>query len=383
MLVVLADLFRDLWAEPAPEMPRRSRLDGVLIVALVAAGLADGLLSSEVAWPLITIPLMTALPLVLYWRHTHPVSVAAIVFGCYSVLHGAMLASGTASTFLNGGLIAATIYTLARWASGRQAIIGLLLAVAGTAIAGSTGVLREVAGAIGLPLFITLVLLLGVAMRLWSSRESARLSEAKMSERNRIARELHDTIAHHVSAIAIQAQGGQEILMTDPQAALGALAVIEREASLTLDEMRLILGVLRDDGPPDLRPNRGIEDIVRLADEREGSPKVEVSMSGDLKGLSPSVESALFRLAQEAVTNARRHGKHVRNVAVNVCGSDDGVRLRVSDDGQLVGQAKSGYGLLGMSERASLLGGECVAGPSRSGRGWIVSASLPRNVKST
>ncbi len=377
-----ADVLRDLWAEPAPEPPARRGWDTAIIGTLVGAGLLDGLLSTEVAWPTITIPVMMVLPLALRWRHSHTLAVAAVVFGTYSVLHGAMLAAGVTSTFLNAGVIIVSVYTLARWASGRDAIIGLGMATVGTAFAGSTEVLRELSGAVGLPTFIGLFALAGVAIRLWSSRGAARLSEAKMMERNRIARELHDTIAHHVSAIAVQAQGAQEILDGDPETARAALATIEQQASLTLAEMRLILGVLRDHKPDDLFPRAGIEDIARLADSSGGSPQVEVALSGDLEHVSPSVGSAVFRLTQEAITNARRHARNATLVAVDVVGSGDRIQVTVTDDGQPTSGTGPGYGLLGMTERATLMGGECHAGPSDSG-GWVVKASLPRTGRST
>ncbi len=376
---MVSAVVRDLWAEPAPEPSRSSKVDKILIPLLVAIGIIDGVLSAEVGWPVVTIPLMSALPLALIWRHTRPLPVAMAVFGSYAALHGAMLIAGVSSTFLNGGLIAVTVYTLARWASGRDAIIGLGFAAVGTALAGSTGVLREFSGVVGLPGFVTIWMLLGVALRLWSTREAARLSEARMSERNRIARELHDTIAHHVSAIAIQAQGGQEIVLTDPQAAQSALGVIEKEASSTLAEMRLILGVLRTEAPAELRPSRVIADIAGLADDSIGPPRVEVLMSGDLENVSPSVAAALFRLAQEAVTNSRRHARHATKVEVEILGTDSQIAMTVTDDGQPVAQNRSGYGLLGMVERATLLGGDCSAGPANTDKGWVVTATMPRN----
>lgn len=374
--------FRDLWAEPAPDADDRSWLDGALIVLLMALGLLDGLLSGDVGWPWVAIPLMVITPIVLFWRRSSTLLVAIVVFSVYSVLHGAMLLAGVTSTTLNVALIGVTVYTLARWASGREALIGLAIATVGTALAGSTGLLREAFGAVGLSSVVASFVLAGVAVRLWSSRGLTRLSEAKMAERNRIARELHDTVAHRVSAIAIQAQGGQEMLATNPAAAGNALTIIEQQASLTLSEMRLILGVLRDHDPTDLSPNAGIADVAGLADTSTDDLDVTVTMSGDLDDISSSVESAVFRLAQEAVTNARRHGSGATRVEVDVVGSRSHVELTVRDDGSPNLQVNPGYGLLGMAERASLLGGRCEAGPSRSG-GWIVEASLPRNGRSS
>lgn len=374
---MVTDRLRELWTEPAPpEISVESRLDNFLIPSLVLLGLADGLLSDDVGWAIITVPVMMLLPLVLHWRHRHLLWVTGTVFGVYTILHAAMLIAGVSSTFLNAGVIVVCLYTLARWASGRQAIIGLGFAAVGTGFAGSTAMLRTWEGAIGLPGFVSICLLAGVAVRFGSARDAAQMSEAKMYERNRIARELHDTVAHHVSAIAVQAQGAQEILTKDPAAAGEALRIISEQASITLTEMRLILGVLRDENDDSLAPAPGFTELTRLATNGGAGPIVEVSLAGKLDHLSHSVETAVFRIAQEAVTNARRHARNPTKVKVEVFGSDDDISLTVCDDGAPTGQSGSGYGLLGMSERASLLGGEFHAGPSPSD-GWVVRATFP------
>ncbi len=375
---VATDFLRDLWAEPAPsDPPSRSRWDKAIVPGLMAGGLAEGLLASDVGWPVVTIAVVMATPLALLWRRTHPLRTAIIVFSAYAALHAAMLIAGVTSTTVNFGVIALSVYALVRWASGRHAIIGLGVAIAGTAIAGSTGDLRQQEGAIGVPVVLIVVLLIGFAIRSMRDRRAARIREAKMSERNRIARELHDTVAHHVSAIAVQAQGGQEVISTDPRAAAEALAVIEEAASMTLAEMRKMVGALRDDEPPELAPHRGLDDVVRIGESSGPGPRVDVELSGDLKNLSQSLEAGLFRLTQEAVTNARRHARHATRVAVRVDGSASDVHLTVSDDGDPSVRNGSGYGLVGMAERAALLGGTLDAGPAPN-RGWIIEATLPR-----
>jgi signal transduction histidine kinase len=375
---VVANVLRDLWGEPAPpERPARTPIDRITVALLVGLSLADGLTSAEVGWPTISIPLMMALPIALFWRTTHLLATTGFVFGVYAVLHGAMLVAGVPGQFLNGGLMAVVVYSLARWGSGPEAAFGFGLVAIGAGVAGSTGVLHEPGGIVGLPLFIGLIASTGIAVRLWSSRAAARLSETKMVERNRIARELHDTVAHHVSAIAVQAQGAQEILHSDTDAAAAALSVIEKEASLTLAEMRLILGVLRDDGPAALAPQPGIDDIARLAQSSDSGPAVDVDLSGDLDHLSPSIGAGLFRMAQEAVTNARRHAQQATHVGIRIVGSESRVEMTVIDNGGPSSPVGSGYGLLGMAERATLLGGEVKAGPAPDG-GWVVKASLPR-----
>ena len=377
--VVLTNIVRDVWAEPAsPDPPDTSRWDKVVVPVLMVGGLAEGLLSSNVGWPAATIAVAMVVPVALLKRRTHPLRTAMIVFGAYAVLHAAMLVAGVTSTVVNFGVIALSVYALARWASGRDAIIGMGVAIVGTAVAGSTGDLRRQDGAIGVPVVLIVVVLIGFAIRSMRDRRAAGIREVKMSERNRIARELHDTVAHHVSAIAVQAQGAQEVLSTDPEAAAEALAVIEEAASLTLAEMRKMVGVLRDGERPELVPQRGLDDIVRIGRTAGPGPRVDVELSGDLNDLSPSLEAGLFRLTQEAVTNARRHSRHATSVAVRVVGGASNVHLTVTDDGDPSMRSSSGYGLIGMTERASLLGGTFQAGPA-SNRGWIIEATLPRS----
>ena len=225
----------------------------------------------------------------------------------------------------------------------------------------------------------TLVAAVGVAVRYQDKEHHRGLDQVKLFEREQLARELHDTVAHHVSAIAIRAQAGRVVAASDPAAALDALAVIEEEASRTLAEMRAMVGALRQGEEPDLAPQRGVADIERLATGGAG-PRVDVELSGDLDGLRPSVDATLYRLAQESITNARRHARHATRIEVTVHGDEDCVRLTVGDDGDAGAfdpRSSSGFGLLGMAERAKLLGGTLEAGPSRN-RGWTVQAVLPR-----
>jgi signal transduction histidine kinase len=162
---------------------------------------------------------------------------------------------------------------------------------------------------------------------------------------------------------------------------LDALAVVEKEASRALTEMRTIVGALRRGKQSDLTPQPGVADIERLAKSTGNAPQVDVTVTGDVDELPPSVNAALYRLAQESVTNALRHARHATLVHVVVDGNDDSVRLTVWDDGErrpADTSSSSGFGLLGMAERARLLGGAFEAGPHRDG-GWTVYAELPKS----
>jgi signal transduction histidine kinase len=197
-----------------------------------------------------------------------------------------------------------------------------------------------------------------------------------------LARELHDIVAHHVSAVAVQAQAGRVVAASRPEAAVEALWVIEQEASRALEEMRSMVGSLRRGDQADLRPQQGVRDLCRLERLDEGSvPRVKVTLAGELDELRPSVDAACFRLAQEGVTNALRHARRASEVQVRVDGGRDLVRLTVVDDGEagnVPTPAASGFGLIGMAERAELLGGTFDAGPNAGG-GWTVEATLPRH----
>ena len=271
-------------------------------------------------------------------------------------------------------------YSLFRWGSGREMAVGIGVLVAVWVI-GITTDPGPVSDAIGGLLVLALTAAVGAMVRFRGTARQRELEEVKLREREQLARELHDTVAHHVSAIAVQAQAGRVVAATRPGAALEALAVIEEAASRTLREMRTMVGALRGSDEPELAPQQGVADIERLARTASGLMVVEVDLSGDLDDLRPAVDAAIYRIVQESITNATRHARNASRVGVSVVGTDDGVRLTVCDDGDTVhvdGGTPTGYGLLGMTERAKLLGGTLEAGPRPEG-GWAIVATLPRS----
>ena len=143
-----------------------------------------------------------------------------------------------------------------------------------------------------------------------------------------------------------------------------------------------MVGTLRQGGggPSDRAPQQGVRDIERLTRSTGPGPRIDLELVGDLADLRPSVDSAGYRLAQEAITNVLRHARHPTRVRVQVVGDRDCVRLTVDDDGRggAGGMPTSGFGLVGMAERVKLLGGTFEAGP-RAGGGWTVRAELPRH----
>ena len=183
-----------------------------------------------------------------------------------------------------------------------------------------------------------------------------------------------------MSGIAIQAQAGRAIAASHPERAIEVLATIEDAATRTLTELRAIVGVLRAHRQTGFTPQPGVAEVEQLATDGQAHLCVEVVLGGELGDLSPAVGAAIYRLAQESITNARRHARHASRVTVTVTGGADQVRLTVDDDGSPVTASRGpgGYGLVGMRERATLLGGTFHAGPA-AGRGWRVDANLPRS----
>lgn len=366
-------LLRSVWREPRPPgAPARVRRDWALVAVLVPLALVEGVLRTDLAWRGVTVAMTVLLVPTLLWRRTHPLPMVVIGFGATALV--TLLTAGESDEPATLAHQLILIYALFRWGSGREAVLGLVPIGLSMAAALGTGRLApaDTAGALAV---VLAALALGVAFRYRARARMRELEQAKLLERERLARDLHDTVAHHISAMAIRAQAGLATAGTRPEAATEALRVIEAEAARALDEMRAMVRLLRHDDRGE--PVRGIADLPELANG-EG-PAVDVAVCGDLGGLSPSVGAAIYRLAQESVTNARRHARHATRIEVRVEADDTSVHLRVSDDGD-GGPARrqEGYGLMGMKERAGLLGGTCVAGPG-PGRGWTVTAVLPRS----
>src|SRR3954447_15191326 len=357
---VLRDIVRTAWAEPRPSAaPARVWRDWGLVGGLVPAALLEGALRSDVIWRPVAIALALLLVWPLLWRRTKPLAMLAIVFGALIVLNIVSMVADAKSVGLYTSIYVLLLpYALFRWGSGREVLLGLPIILVTYAL-GIAADYTTVGEAVGGTVFGLFPAALGAAVRFQVSYQGRQQDQVKLHERAELARELHDTVAHHVSAIAIRAQAGRVVAATDPDAALDALRVIEEEASRALTEMRLMVGALRDAEEASLVPQPGVGDIERLARSVSDGPKVTVALSGDLDDLQPAVGAAVFRLAQESITNAVRHARHATRVDVSVEGQRDYVRLTVADDGDAATGVRGplGYGLVGMTERATILGG--------------------------
>jgi len=371
-------ILRSAWNDPRPPgAPVRVWRDWVLVAVLTSGAVLEGALRPGLPFRALSVAVTVGLIATLLWRRTRPLLMVLIVFVGVAVLLD--LTVGAVPQMYSGACVLMLPYALFRWGSGSEAVVGagiMFGKVGGTALPGVT---RPASVALGFA-FLFSAMALGAVVRFRAIVRMNELDQVKLLERERLARDLHDTVAHHVSAIAIRAQAGLATAQSQPDAAVEALRVIEAEASRTLAEMRGMVRILRRDEPAALAPNGSIADLEHLARSDGASPSVDVAISGNVADVPPSVGAAVYRLAQESVTNARRHARNATRIAVRVAADESAVCLRVSDDGDtgLLRLAGSpGYGLVGMIERARLLGGSCDAGPDPGG-GWTVTAVLPR-----
>ncbi len=373
---------RGLWAEPALLPPAGTgRRDRWLVALLLPASVAEGLVRADVVWPVWHIALACVVVLTLLWRGRHPLAMLIVGFGTQTVA-GVVpaLAGAPYSVLTTTACVLLLPYSLARWGSGRAVVLGLVLLLA--AHLGREPLYGESGASIGLGVgFLLLPAALGAAVRFWVRARWREGEQIRMLERERLARDLHDTVAHHVSGIIIQARAGRMIAPGDPARAAEMFGAVEEAASRSLAEMRALVSVLRteQDGA-EREPAPGIADLEGLA-TGVGTP-VDVSISSGLADIGGPPSGVVFRVAQEAVTNARRHALEPSRIRVDVRRDGEAVLVRVDDDGRTPrrGLRGQGYGLVGMRERVGLLGGTFEAGPSPGG-GWTVHAVIPLRVE--
>jgi signal transduction histidine kinase len=223
--------------------------------------------------------------------------------------------------------------------------------------------------------------------RLEREREE-RAAQAVAEERLRIARELHDVVAHSMSVIAVQSGVGHHVIDTRPDQAREALAAIETTSRAALVEMRRLLGVLRteDDASAQLTPAPGLGDLPDLVEQvRAGGVETTVSVTGEPTAIGPGVDLSAYRIVQEALTNVIKHGGTLADVLLDY--RPDGLVVQVSDrsapgavppvrDGSGGADGSTGHGIIGMRERVAVYGGSFEAGPVPGG-GYRVTARLP------
>jgi signal transduction histidine kinase len=366
---------------------------GAGLIAVAAWG-SPRLIGSEAvagpSWLLALLPLLLGAPLVL--RRRAPLLMWLVIWASITLLF--LLADnslrGLAFTFV----LFAAAYSLGAHASFRRAVAGLVLTAPVIAVLSHRGELAltfpqgEQGGHAGVTLASLQLLAFWLAgVFVHARRQAVSLSahsaalqrqaeQATAAERARIARELHDIVAHHLSVIVLQAAGAR----AQGKPAGTTLEKIENSARQALAETRRLLGVLRDpDEETGLAPQPGIGDLDALAAsvQAAGLP-VNLVISGDRAALPAAVDVSVYRIVQEALTNALKHAGPARADVTIGCAPDT-VTIEITDNG--IGEPgpltpADGHGLAGMRERAAVFGGELAAGP-RPGGGFGVRARLP------
>lgn len=245
-------------------------------------------------------------------------------------------------------------------------------------------------GRLSVTIGLTVVAIAVDAVGAWERARSAFAAQAEranterdrrtvLEERARIAREMHDVVAHHMSMIAVQAETAQFRLADLPASARAEFDALSAAARDAMKEMRSLLGVLRDDRPAERIPQPQLSDLSELVAMAEHSgARVKMSLSTTTDSVPPNVGVCLYRIAQEALTNASRHSPGSA-ISITLDRLEDKMLLRISNDrGSSVGPEKKhpeGHGLVGMRERVAALGGSLSAGPTAEG-GFIVTATL-------
>jgi signal transduction histidine kinase len=371
-----------------------SVFDWLLTLALLAVALAEvatGTYPGPMALATI-VQVASVLPVAV--RRLAPVvaiAIGALVMLPYTLLFGAANSLAGAATLL------VLVYAVGRYADPRGLIAGTAMGLLVIVELGIGGRLATPEDWVYVLIIYGVALGLGVALRVQVRRSTAlavvadraqreqesRAQAAVHDERARIARELHDVVAHNVGLIVLQAGGARSVLATDPDRARAALHQVEETGRQTLAEMRHLVGILRVDDGADRQPLAGLARLPALMDEaRAGGLTVELDVDGAVVDLPAGLELTAFRLIQEALTNVRKHAPASR-ARVHLGYEPDQLRIEVRDDGgpSKVGRGSakppgSGHGLIGMRERVRLYDGRMQAGPLPGG-GFRVEATLP------
>ncbi len=381
-------------------VPHGFRADALIAACLLALGQAElwggwraggdgpafngSRLAETVLIALVTLPVA--------WRRRRPVLAAAVV--CVALAIHVLFVSPEVS-FLAGLLpFAVMIYSLASWGPARTRLLGLAGVIATQVVLASQIAEMRSTGEI---LFGTFVIAgtwfvgdLARAHRQRASSSAARAREleaeraewrraAIAEERGRIARELHDVIAHSVSLMGVQAGAARTQLESHPERAREALHAVEATARESVRELRLLLGVLREGDPqPGLEPQPGLDQIESLvAQVRSAGLPASLSVEGEARAVPAGVALSAYRIVQEALTNTVKHAGDA-SAQVRVRYSTEAVEVEIRDNGagEAARNGGRGHGLIGMRERAALYGGTLEAGSDADG-GFAVRAWLP------
>jgi signal transduction histidine kinase len=376
-------------------LARRYGFDAlIVVVALETAVAAAGAGSSGDAprttrW--FTVPASAAIVLVLLARRRFPFAAPASVWlmgagfsfidGRVATFNGATLAAGLAAALLLGNL-----------ADSVEARLGLVIALAGAAVVVENKPGHQAEEFIFIPVLVAIAWLAGFALHERSEQTEAAEGRAQQAEqereamariavaeeRARIARELHDIVAHSLSVMVLQAGTVRHRLAGDLAEDKSALEDVEEAGRQALVEMRRLLGAMRrDDDERDLKPQPSLASVDALVEQIRGAGlPVHLQIEGEPAPLPTGIELSAYRIIQEGLTNALKHG-HATRADVTLSYSRDALEVEVRDDGR--GRATTdgaGYGLLGIQERVKIYGGTMTA-ETAPGRGFALKTRLP------
>ena len=324
----------------------------------------------------------------LVWRRTHPsfvfVVIAAVAFVQWLLSY----------RLIADGALLVALYTVAAHQSRVRALAAAAVLEVGVIIGSASGILADtwIKSLVFLSGLVMAALLLGITVRIWNDYlswlverterlelerdQQARLAAA--AERARIAREMHDVVAHSIAVMVTLADGAAAVGPTNPAATAETLGEVSATGRQALNDMRRMLGVLRAEDVDDaLAPQPGIEDLPALiARVRSTGLSVELEVEGNTFPFAPTAELTIYRIAQEALTNIMKHAAAASFARVVLRYDRPIVHVSVTDDGRSTSANRAGgHGIAGMRERAAVFGGTLQAGPGEGG-GWVVSTAL-------
>ncbi len=383
--------YRSLVGETLALFARRYLFDALIVLGAIGGTIEVVTTRGDVdsvdgpLWLLVAMVLLMTLPLLA--RRRLPFGAPAFVLvaaGVVSFFEG----EAVPYSFITFLAVLTSAFLLAFLNDRREALLGLLILLS----VGAVVTRNDPDGAVGDYLFTGLIFtaswLAGYALNRRLAQASAieeaarqREEEARWAveeERSRIARELHDVVAHSVSVMTVQAGAVRRLLKPEQEREREALMIVEETGRQALTEMRRLLEMMRAEGESAaLAPQPGIKTLERLVEHvREAGMPVELTVQGEPVELPPGIDLSAYRIVQEALTNALKHAGPARAWVAVRYGVDE-VEVDVENDGRTNGDGDpAGLGLVGMRERVALCGGSLEAGP-RDGGGYRISARLP------
>ncbi len=378
-----------------PHLSRPPRLDLALAAGLVVIAVVEVIANARIDPKPASLLIEIVMAAALAWRRTAPLTASVVVALC-SAADAAIGVSPDVPIIPMVSAVA-LCYALVSFAPLRTAILGNVVLLAG--VLAQIVIAHQSLGNFGFAFtFMMVFWAIGRLVRIRTAQavraqlEIERLQQEAAErerqiaadERARIAHEMHDVIAHSVSVMVVQAGGIQQVIRKDPGAAEAALDQVQAVGRQAITDLGRLLGVLREDGAEvGLAPQPRLADLPVLVDQaRAAGLHVDLTTTGATSTMPPGVELAVYRIVQEALTNARKHAGAQATVRVRLDYGADEIAIDVCDDGTGSGAITAmgtGHGLVGMRERISTYGGSLVTGREATG-GFRVRARIPVGV---